>query len=111
MPSSIGTSPSRRLIRYLAIKRFLPRPYPVPPRQGRRLIYLLRLRDVPLDQVVRDAGRRRFDAVEPGGDHRQRLGNEEEGVRLLLGQDVLDLPVAGLPLLDVEGLPSLDEQA
>ena len=54
---------------------------------------LLALGDVPLDEIVVDARRGRFDAPEAPGNGGQGVGDEEKGVGLVLGQDVLEMEV------------------
>src|SRR3989304_3299348 len=71
IPTRIGTAPTSRRTMYRSIA-IASRPDPV---------LLEPRRDVPLDEVVRDAGRGRPDPPETVLDHRQRLGDEKEDGR------------------------------
>src|SRR5687767_9189615 len=56
-------------------------------------VTLLLARHVPAMEVVADTVREHLDAVHPTGDHRQRVAEEEEHVRLLFGEDLLQAAI------------------
>src|SRR3972149_11090196 len=100
IPTRIGTAPTSRRTMYRSIV-IASRPDPV---------FLQGRGDVPLDEVIRDPGRGRHDPAETVLDHRQRLGDEKEDVRLLLGQDLLDPVVRLLPFREGDGAAALVRQ-
>src|SRR5262245_900908 len=67
-------------------------------------------RDEPLVEVVIDADRRRHDAADSRGDHREPVAEVQEYDRLVVGEDLLQAIVVLLALgLDARAPPLLEQ--
>src|SRR3989449_3760408 len=105
MPSRSGMARRSRRSAYPSMAR-----YCIAARNVTRRVALELLRDVPLVEVVADPVRRRDDPAPARGDDRERVAEEQEDDRLVLGEDLLEPGVGFLPLLLVAGHASLLEQ-
>ena len=65
-------------------------------------IFLLTFWHVPLDEVIGDPGRCRLNATEAPGNGRERFADIQEGIRLLIGQNLLE------PVINLLALPAVE---